>query len=1612
MGFIQQDLPVNIAQDAIPEDNGEITVTLDADSNPTITYTLSNSIVASIQVSDDDALIPELTISGPVTAIRENVGQVAFKVIANVNPQRSIELRYTPSETGGDFLNSETENTMTFSGFTFAPDDNELFSAEINVPIVDDEAPEPDGSIQVTLEPDSNVGVLQTYTLGSQSSFTVNIWDDDLPELTISAGEDVFEGSLVTANFIIYSSQMPKSNLRIQYTPTSQNFLAAGVTGQVQTSEALTFVESGIDNTYMSILSIDIAEDDLQEADERLAVELADDSLYPPKYALGQTFTAAVNVFDDDTPRFNIANSEIVEGDTGQSNMEFIVTLQPPVQQVQRIKWLTTTELGDSAVENQDFVAGNGELVFAAGTTEQTISIPIIGDTDLEQEESFSMLLFEPSSENVLLGNTHARGIISNDDFELTIDNAEIVEGNSGGSTRLPFSVTITPAPSRVVSLEWEVTSINSNSATANEDYRAETGQLEFAVNQTAESFNISIYGDDEAEVDETFTVELALQAGGGKIINAFATGTILNDDSGISISDGAVIEGNSGETEMEFVLTLAPVSTRAITVDWSTTLVVGDTATNDLDFESISETLRFSAGESTKTISVEIAGDQIPEIPETFSIELANPTAGIELLNSIATGTILNDDFGLRISDATILEGENGEVTEMVFEVVLDPPVVSEIVNVDWRTEPITDGFAAGDSDYLIANGTLIFNPNETQQLITIEIYDDNRAEQNEQFAISLFNPTTSPPSAVQIGFIDATGIGTIEDNDAAELSVESVSVDEVENETVEMIFTVNINPPYSQAIVVNWHASSEPDDLARAGFDFRAESGELLIEPGETSKSFSVQILDDDEVEPDETFTVSFSEQIDDIAFIESSVKGIIRDNDKFLGLRVISVAAGSESVAEGESAEFTITTYPDIPANESLMVELNVSQTGDYLMWRSPTTVLLDESVTTLSFETQDDEIEEDEGTITVNLVEKENNYLISQGGESATIAVVSDDIGEAVTNEPKISVASSAVNSILAQLQQETAIAPRLTETNRNLPIISISAVNATIDEGDKAEFIVKSVGGESSDVINIELQVSEVGQSINWPVATSVQISGNSLVSFLVESFNDDIAEEDGEIIVKVPTSEEYLVSESASSAVVSISDEVDRINRTRNFVDRTQIVSSELMRAAGETSLETIAHRIRQGLSNNQGYSLEVGGKSSLPELLKKGGEYVNEYSSDLLSFFDDSSFSMTLLSNDLSTIPTTLWGRGDLSHFNLNSTKLNEIWSGDLFTAQLGLDSLIGDELLAGFSTSASEGDLEIENSGNDETSIFASTATISPYFGWSSENHLSEFQVMANFVSGSFKYEQENYEPELVNSNIYLVAANGRKQLFSSKNFLGGESSLSLNGESWVMRQTLGSENGLFGQAPTWFHQMQLDSEFSQKFKFSDGAILNPKMSIGLHLDEQDNQSLFDLKFRSVTEFSLPIGLSLSGTGQLSLNEKNKIQNQTISSQFKYDKFNDDLGLNLMAQSNWGTSHMDNTAILTNNNHFENIIDSQDSSSQIHFTSEIGYGISLLDNRGILKPFSRFELSNEGQKKFQIGSQFSVSSNTSLDFEATLINQAIGPYKGEFKLNGAINW
>ena len=61
--------------------------------------------------------------------------------------------------------------------------------------------------------------------------------------------------------------------------------------------------------------------------------------------------------------------------------------------------------------------------------------------------------------------------------------------------------------------------------------------------------------------------------------------------------------------------------------------------------------TVSFAAGESSKVISINVAGDTAVESNETFSVTLSNPGAGAILGTASANGVIRNDDASLSIA-------------------------------------------------------------------------------------------------------------------------------------------------------------------------------------------------------------------------------------------------------------------------------------------------------------------------------------------------------------------------------------------------------------------------------------------------------------------------------------------------------------------------------------------------------------------------------------------------------------------------------------------------------------------------------------------------------------------------------------------------------------------------------------------------------------------------------------------------------------------------------------------------------------------------------------------------------------------------------------------------
>jgi hypothetical protein len=119
-----------------------------------------------------------------------------------------------------------------------------------------------------------------------------------------------------------------------------------------------------------------------------------------------------------------------------------------------------------------------------------------------------------------------------------------------------------------------------------------------------------------------------------------------------ISIEDAKAKEGNAGSTAMVFKVDLDNTSDQTVTASWTTqngSATGGSSCaganTGSPDYISRSDTVTFSPGTSSATITIVVCGDTKKETDETFSVKLLSSSPNAEIARATGTGTIVNDD-------------------------------------------------------------------------------------------------------------------------------------------------------------------------------------------------------------------------------------------------------------------------------------------------------------------------------------------------------------------------------------------------------------------------------------------------------------------------------------------------------------------------------------------------------------------------------------------------------------------------------------------------------------------------------------------------------------------------------------------------------------------------------------------------------------------------------------------------------------------------------------------------------------------------------------------------------------------------------------------------------
>ncbi|MCC5611408.1 PQQ-dependent sugar dehydrogenase [Nostoc sp. CHAB 5834] len=183
-----------------------------------------------------------------------------------------------------------------------------------------------------------------------------------------------------------------------------------------------------------------------------------------------------------------------------------------------------------------------------------------------------------------------------------------------------------------------------AGTATAGVDYGSEgtesAGTLIFAPGQSSREISIPINDDSLAEADETFSFVIDQAAGATLGLQRTIGITIQdNDRSSLDFTEPVVNEGDGTAT---VTVTRGNIS-GAASLDYIT---VDGTAKAGSDYQAVSGTLGFAAGEASKTISIALKNDTVEEVNETFTLMFSN-AVGVQLNTQQTTITIIDDDNG-----------------------------------------------------------------------------------------------------------------------------------------------------------------------------------------------------------------------------------------------------------------------------------------------------------------------------------------------------------------------------------------------------------------------------------------------------------------------------------------------------------------------------------------------------------------------------------------------------------------------------------------------------------------------------------------------------------------------------------------------------------------------------------------------------------------------------------------------------------------------------------------------------------------------------------------------------------------------------------------------------
>ena len=668
-----------------------------------------------------------------------------------------------------------------------------------------------------------------------------------LSRLAIRARTTATEGVDDAAEFEVGLSRASPITVTVDYATEDQTAFAPA--DFEATSGTLTFQPG---DTVKKVLVPIVDDDDLAESDEEFNLKLSN-----AVAATIRVTTGVATIVNNTTAKISISDATATEG--VDATMDFVVSLNGAAASTITVR--ASTSQSYDATEGTDYAYKGQTLTFNPGETEKVFSVQIVDDTVDDDGERFEVFLSNPTGDAVIADNRGIGTIRNHEDLTASFHN---VPQNHDGNTAFTFNaqfnndVGIGYADMRdhaFTVTEGDVTGARRN-------------------NGQSDSWEITVEPDGNDPVTVTLPGHRACTTRGAICSKEENPVQLTNSPSAtiagppeveattptMSIAGGSGKEGD--DDDIDFTVTLDEAASGTVTVDYTTS---DGTADAGDDYTAKSGTLSFSAGTTSKTLSVGIEDDIENESDETFTVTLSNPS-GADLGTATATGTIQNRKVEPLTARFEGMPSEH-DGSEFTFELHFSENVKTGFAKMRDRA------FTLDEAD-----------------IVTVKRKNPQSADKNKTWTITVKpdgNDRISITLPAAASCTDNKSICTHDDRKLSHSTSATVDgpvgisvgdVEVTEGADAVLVFAVSLTRAAGSALTVDYATS---DGTATAGSDYTSASGTLTIGAGSSSGSIEVSVIDDEHNEGSETFTLTLSNPSSG-NLTDSSATGTITNHD----------------------------------------------------------------------------------------------------------------------------------------------------------------------------------------------------------------------------------------------------------------------------------------------------------------------------------------------------------------------------------------------------------------------------------------------------------------------------------------------------------------------------------------------------------------------------------------------------------------------------------------------------------------------------------------------------------------------------------------------------------